>query len=53
MAENDEYGIGAPYAHGVRLLYDCSKLPEGYDYTDAVAVAHAGEAKRFWESQEA
>ena len=36
-------------ATGVRLLVDCSELPDGYDWTDAVAVALAGEQK--WREQ--
>ena len=40
-------------AHGVRLLYDCAGLPGGYDHTDAVAIAHAGEALWTWRDQAA
>ena len=39
-------------AWSVRNLYDCTGLPAGHDYTDAVAVGHAGEAARRLEMAE-
>lgn len=36
-------------AETIRALMDCTALPDGYDWTDAVAVALAGERKWQWE----
>ena len=37
-------------AQTIRMLMDCSGLPEGHDWTDAVAVALAGERK--WQMEQ-